>query len=397
MYKALPLTYIICLLLFISSCTSSKKLLESGNHDAAIDKALQSLNSNIKPSKRDEQIAILENAYKEAMSKDRLLVEQLKSTGNDEYWPRVAQLYEHMQRRQDKLAAHLPISYSGGRSANFELWNIHAVKQEARENAAAYHYNLALPYINSNNKSEIRIGFKHLQDAASFVYHYKDVQQLLTQSAARGSNYVYVFTEVGRNFPFIYPAGLVEDFFSKEIRTRSEWLQYDRQTAENRSYDYVIKVILSDLERTPESVRERIRDESKDIEDGWKYVYDGNGNVKKDSSGNDIKVRNMVRVTAQVLETVQSKASRMSAVIEVIYVPTGKLVETTPVYGEAVFSNIAYNYRGDKRALSKETIQKLGNIPVPFPTDDEMILLAREKLRESVYRFIEDREKLFLQ
>jgi hypothetical protein len=159
----------------------------------------------------------------------------------------------------------------------------------------------------------------------------------------------------------------------------------------------VIKVILSDLERTPESVRERIRDESKDIEDGWKYVYDGNGNVKKDSSGNDIKVRNMVRVTAQVLETVQSKASRMSAVIEVIYVPTGKLVETTPVYGEAVFSNIAYNYRGDKRALSKETIQKLGNIPVPFPTDDEMILLAREKLRESVYRFIEDREKLFLQ
>ena len=371
--------------------------MESGNLDAAIDKAISSYRSAKKPAKRDEQVTIVENAYREAMNRDRLLVEQLKSSGDPAHWPRISNIYDGMQRRQDKLAAAMPLTYSNGSPANIDIWNMQAVRGEARENAAAYYYEMAIPLVNSSRKADIRQGFKYLQETARYVSHYKDVQQLLVSSSVRGSNFVYVFAEVGGNFPFIYPAGFTEGFFSKDIRVRSEWLQYDRQQENNRSYDYVVRVIITELERTPETVRERIREESKDIEDGWKYVLDPNGNVKKDSLGNDIKVPNVVRVTAQVLETVQHKASRLTAVVEIIHVQSGKIMDGSTLYGEAVFNNIAYNYRGDKRALSSDSRQKMGNIPLPFPSDDEMIFLAREKLRESAYRFIEDREKLFLQ
>ena len=53
--------------------------------------------------------------------------------------------------------------------------------------------------------------------------------------------------------------------------------------------DIEAKLILTDVEVGPESVRRENIERSRRIEDGWDYVLDANGNVAKDSTGNDIK------------------------------------------------------------------------------------------------------------
>ena len=42
---------------------------------------------------------------------------------------------------------------------------------------------------------------------------------------------------------------------------------------------------LTNIEVSPEQIKEREYEDTKEIEDGFEYVLDGNGNVAKDSSG----------------------------------------------------------------------------------------------------------------
>src|SRR5687767_10440045 len=88
MCKFLLLTVSACI--FLSACTSSKELMESGNYDLAFRRSLEAVLDSKKPDKRDEQLKILEAAYAQAMSNDRQRVEQLKNSGNESYWPQIS-------------------------------------------------------------------------------------------------------------------------------------------------------------------------------------------------------------------------------------------------------------------------------------------------------------------
>jgi hypothetical protein len=51
---------------------------------------------------------------------------------------------------------------------------------------------------------------------------------------------------------------------------------------------------------------------------------------------------------------------------------------------DILFENCAFTYRGDRRALSKETLARLGNTPAPFPPDADMLLQAAERLKHAI-------------
>ena len=131
-------------------------------------------------------------------------------------------------------------------------------------------------------------------------------------------------------------------------------------------------------------VREREYEESKRIKDGFEYVLDEKGNVMKDSLGNDIKVDRYVQVHAWVLETHQQKVARIVGELAFFDVRRSTLLESRPLNAEAIFENYAATFRGDRRALSPETRNRIGNVPVPFPSDENMLYDAVTYLKPAM-------------
>ena len=61
------------------------------------------------------------------------------------------------------------------------------------------------------------------------------------------------------------------------------------------------------LPLVPEQLHTKHHVKEKRIKDGWEYVLDNNGNVKKDSLGNDIKVDKFITVKCNFYEHIQQK------------------------------------------------------------------------------------------
>jgi len=75
----------------LAGCGSSKKQLEKGNYDAAIQKAVKDLRKDPKDTK---QIDILNQAYKIANEQDNERVRMLKMEGKPNSWDEIYLVYK---------------------------------------------------------------------------------------------------------------------------------------------------------------------------------------------------------------------------------------------------------------------------------------------------------------
>jgi hypothetical protein len=139
-----------------------------------------------------------------------------------------------------------------------------------------------------------------------------------------------------------------------------------------------------DIATTRDEWHERHFPYSKEIIDGWEYVLDERGNVKKDSVGNDIKQDKIVRVNATVVETLQSKKALIRARIDILDTKTGIRVFSQPLEVEDSFSHTARNFIGDERALDKNLRYRIP--PVHFPSDAALIWDAFRGLKPKFFQ-----------
>ena len=127
-----------------------------------------------------------------------------------------------------------------------------------------------------------------------------------------------------------------------------------------------------------------------------KYVLDSNGNVKRDSSGNDIKVPNMVNVSANVIETIQREQVNVAGSLDYIDLNSNQLMKTIPISTLFAFNHYAAVANGDKKALSEKVRELLKNRPVPFPSDKFMLLNAAHLLKKQAKTIIYQNRNIFL-
>jgi len=119
----------------------------------------------------------------------------------------------------------------------------------------------------------------------------------------------------------------------------------------------------------------------KEIIDGWEYQLDSDGNVAKDSLGNDIKIDKIVEVKCRFFEFEQFKSSQVIAEVAYIDLKSNLLIETFPIESGFVFENFYARIRGDKRALNAEDRKILRNSRVPFPSNEQMVYDTGEDLK----------------
>jgi hypothetical protein len=377
--------FVFFLLMASISCTSIEKLVDTGQYDKAIYFATNKLSGA--KVKKVEYVKGLETAFKKATDKDMAYIEKLKNEGNPESWETILSVYATISNRQESIRPLLPLTDENGKKANFLFVNTNDLEKEAKEQTINFLYSSAKDFLQEARSTKDRIPARKAYDALLRLKNYSarfmDVPQLEREARELGTTKILV--NVQNYSQAVFPAGLEDEILRLGFRDLDrEWQKFDAYPERNREYDLGITLILSNVQVSPGSVSEKSFSEKKEIPDGFQYVLDEKGNVKKDTAGNDIKLPKSKVIEAQILEVFQSKSAGLSGRLEVIDLHTKGVRESRDINAVAIFENRAASFKGDERALTEDTKKRLGNRPAVFPTDAILLLEAARKLRPLV-------------
>ena len=382
-------------LLFLFACGGNpRKIMESGDYEAAIERSIDKLRGDRK--KDPETVQTLELAFQKATAEDLRRINGLKSAGRADNWADVVRLYQKIERRQNRLNPLLPLVDKDGYQANFRFVDTAQPLNEARDRAAEFYYERGGKLLTEarldQDPDKARAAYEALERIRDYRENYRNVRQLQREAHQLGT--VHLVFRFRNGSQSIVPSNFERELLrTGSADLNSFWREFHTTRARGVDYDYEVVMNLTDIEVTPEREQQRAYIDTKEIEDGFDYVLDENGNVQKDTSGNDIKVTRYTNISAEVLEVFQSKYARLRGRLEYFDLRTDNLLVSEPVQVEAIFENYASTFSGDKRALSAESRRRIGNQPVPFPTDEELLLdaanllkpIIKEKVRSSTF------------
>lgn len=382
------------LFLFTQGCASADKMLEAGEYDKVIRLAQRKLTG--KQRKNPKLVTAVEAAYARVTTRDLNEIDRLKAANRESNWGRINNIYRDMRKRQEALAPLLPLTDKNGYTAYFEVINVDRLEQESRNRAASYHYAQGQQLLNrarAGDKSSARAAYRELSESTKYFRGYKNASILQQEAHEIGISHILVNVE--NKAHVIVPQRFENRLLEVNLADiNSFWEEYHIKPRPDLTFDYRINLDITQINVSPERIREREYVDTKEIEDGFEYVLDNNGNVTKDSLGNDITVTRILTVRAVILEVLQEKEANVQGVIKVFSLPGNKLLRSQPLGASVLFENYASTYRGDKRALSRDTRRRIGNRPGPFPSNESMILQAADELKPILFDKILDYKSL---
>lgn len=383
--KTRILAPLFLLAFLLTSCRSAQKFIENGDYDGAIEFCVQKLRGKTK--KKTELVQGLEAAFQKAQSRDLATVEHLAADGRPENWERINAIHRNMAARQRKISPLTPLVSKDGYRARFDFLDVASLERDSRAKAAEYLYNRAKELIarsENGDRLAAREAFRELQELQTKYYrNYQDADQL--RQTARDLGTSYVLFEVKNQSDKLLPRAFVDRVMTiSKSDLDSEWKAFFFEAKPGTQYDYKAVFKIRQVDISPERVHERAYVDEKEIQDGWEYVLDNRGNVKKDSLGNDIKVPKKVCIHANVLEVYQTKAARLTGVVEIYDAYRNTLLDSREMSTEILFENYASTFTGDRRALSEDSKRRIGNSPQPFPRDEDMLVQAAERLKPNL-------------
>ena len=389
MKRIVPVIFILTILL--AGCGSSKKQLEKGNYDAAIQKAVKDLRKDPKDTK---QIDILNQAYKIANEQDNERVRMLKMEGKPNSWDEIYLVYKALNDRQ-ALVRTLPPLNMNGRSIEFPYVDYIQDMVNAKRKAADFYYAHGDELMKSGIKESYRQAFAEYMRAKEYVGDYEGIDNKIQDAKLRGISKVFISIQNSSMLKF--PKEFEDDLLALDLpRLNSEWVEYSTQNLnENTQYDYFVNVNVKNIMVSPDQSLQRDSVIKRRIEDGFTYVMDKKGNVMKDSLGNDIKQTKYKNLQCALVETIQSKTCRIDGDVDVIQMNPNKELRKDPIRAESNFENISSRALGDIQALNANQLERTKTSIVPFPTDIAMVIRCSQSLKMAIRGAIQN-DKRFI-
>ena len=378
MKRIVPVIFILTILL--AGCGSSKKQLEKGNYDAAIQKAVKDLRKDPKDTKK---IDILNQAYKIANEQDNERVRMLKMEGKPNSWDEIYLVYKALNDRQ-ALVRTLPPLNMNGRSIEFPYVDYIQDMVNAKRKAADFYYTHGDELMKSGIKESYRQAFAEYMRAKEYVGDYEGIDNKIQDAKLRGISKVFISIQNSSMLKF--PKEFEDDLLALDLpRLNSEWVEYSTQNLnENTQYDYYVNVNVKNIMVSPDQSLQRDSVIKRRIEDGFTYVMDKKGNVMKDSLGNDIKQPKYKNLQCALVETIQSKTCRIDGDVVVIQMNPNKELRKDPIRAESNFENISSRALGDIQALNANQLERTKTSIVPFPADIEMDIRCSQSLKMAI-------------
>ncbi len=375
-------------LIIMTSCASSSKLLQDGRYDNAVKKSIRKINKN---QTNSQEISVLRKAFKLANKSDEDAIKQLKLSGQPEIWESVYHHYRHLNQRQE-MVSRLPDAIL--KKINFKSRDFIPDLTIAKRNAANYFDAKGKALLRSGNRFDARSAWECFQKEKQLFPETPDIDNLIYSAKQKGTT--QILFKIKNNSQSILPRNFDKAINMSDFdKLNRKWLNFTDEKAEGQTFDYVITLNIQHIDVSPEMIDRKSRLVKKRIEDGWKYALDTRGNVKKDSAGNDIKIRKYKTIQCQVMDIHMAKSVRMSGLLEYLDNHNNKLMNTRPI---ASRFNFIYDYsiaRGNTKALTQKTLDRIHRGPLPFPSNLQMIsdtqqalvVLAAEYLREDIRSF----------
>ena len=378
MKKSLLLSLVVTLLLF--GCGSPKKQMQSGNYDAAIFKAVEKLR---KDSNDEKNINILDESFRIASEQDNERIRFLKMEGKPDNWDDIYLVYKKMNDRQTMVRTVLPLQTSS-KTVNFPYVDYMQEMIAAKKNAADYYYSHGQTLLESRTKDGYRQAYYEFVRAKEYAGDYEGIDDLIYETKMMGVSRALV--QIQNQSHINFPPEFQADLLALDLpRMNSEWVEYHTKVLdENTQFDYYVNVTIKMIGVSPDNTFQKDTLIKREIEDGFQYVLDNNGNVMKDTLGNDLKVKKYKAVQCALIKSIQEKTCHIEGEVEIVSVNPQQVLKKDPLGADSFFDHVSARAIGDIEALNGSERAQTNSQPAPFPSDLEMVIRCSEALKMGI-------------
>jgi len=360
-------TLILFSLVLMFSCNTSKHYMKKGQYDLATKHAVKKL---VKNPKKAKEILILEEAFPKANLQNEERINYLHSEGKPDRWDEIYKTYAVMRDRQTIVERVTPLVVEG-RTVKFEHVDYDLLIKDAKTKAAAYYYAHGVKLMAENYKVSYRQAYDEFNRAKEYSNLYKDIDSLLPICREKGTIHALLIAvnNTSIKLPDMFLINILEQ---NTTFINSFWVVYHVKN-DGTTFDYNVNIKLNNIQVSPDAISERSYTESTNIKDGWEYVMDDKGNVKKDSLGNDMKVEKYSTISCTVIETRQFKDATATGEVEYLELASNEVLLLRDFKADQHFENYFAIASGNPAALSSESKVKVLQKIIPYPKDYEMI------------------------
>lgn len=385
MRKILLLTVISFVLFSCSSAKQTQKAINSGNYLGAINTAINKLKINKTRKGNQDIVLMLEEAYAKYTDKQLNEISFLKKDNNPANYESIYNMYTGLKRTQQRVKALLPLRvYDENRNARFKLTDYNNDILTSKNKLSDHLFNNANDLMsNAVHKGDYRKAHEDLKYLDKLNPNYKNTRFKIEEAYQKGLDYVNV--NIYNDTQVAIPQRLEDDLLNfNTYGLNNYWTRFHTKKDNNITYDYEMQIKFNSIFVSPEKVNSREIIKEKRVKDGWKYELDANGNVKKDTLGNDIKVDKYITVKSKLHELTQFKESQITGNVAYFDLKTKQAINSYPLSSNFVFKHIYATYTGDKRALTTDLLRLSEAKEVPFPSNEQMIYDTGEDLKKKI-------------
>lgn len=374
----------------LASCNSVKRSenkLYNGDYDEAIRLSIKKIKKSSNKKSTQQHIRILQDAFKKVVAEDLARVQLLEQKNNTEDSGEIFSIYETLDFRQNLIIPLLPLP-----NATFEIINYNDKIIASKNKYTEYLFTQATDYLeNSNDIFDARKAYDYFSTVKQLLPNkYQNLDSLLEEAHYQGTDFVLV--KIQNRTQQVIPRRLEKAILDFDTYDLDDfWTEYHNTTDSTIDYNFGIVLDIREILISPERILEKEFDRIVQVLDGWDYVLDSNGNVKKDSLGNDIKVDVFKELKAKVLVSNQSKSVAIGGVVQYKNLKQNKNISRFPIVSEFIFEHQFANFRGDKEALTIEDNNLIRIGYLDFPTNEQMIFDTSTDLKNKFARILQRR------
>lgn len=376
----------------LASCSGVKKTqqaLNTGNYKAAMERAIENLSKNKTKKGNQEYVILLEEAFAKHSERELNTIGFLKQDGNPANLKQVYESYIGLKNLQQRITPLLPLPvYEEGRQAKFTLRNFDHQIVASKNSLSKYLFENSTELIeNAVSKADYRLAHEDLQYLDEISPGSYAIESLMETAHQKGLDYVHV--KLNNDTEQILPSRLEKELLDfNAFGVNSFWTKYHTNAISDLNYDYEMQLDFDVINISPEQVQEKQLVKEKLIKDGFEYVLDENGNVAKDSLGNDIKVDKFKKIKCSFFRFTQLKTAQIGAKVTFKDLNTKQEINSYPLSSEFIFEHVYAKHNGDKRALDDDLIGLLDLVSVQFPSNEQMVYDAGEDLKNGLSEIV---------
>lgn len=309
-------------IVFLIACGGVKKTQEAintGNYQQAINSALRNLAEKKDKKGNQSYILMLEEAFSKNMERELQNISYLEKDGNPANLEAIYKGYTQLKNIQQRIRPLLPLYLRDeGRDARFAFKNFDEDIIDYKDRLSDYLYDNALSlYNNASSKLDYRRAYEDFRYLDEINPGFGETKEQMELAHQKGLDFVKV--KMINDTEMVIPNRLEEELLNFNTYGLDDlWTQYHSNPLNEIKYDYEMQVAFRDINISPEQVNEKQFIKEKQVVDGYKYLEDENGNLVKDSLGNEIKVDNFKTVTCNYYQFTQQKLAQVTGTVSYI-------------------------------------------------------------------------------